>query len=88
MKDNGAKHKSGFDLEQIVSQVDFDSLYEDRVRRKQVNFWIDEDYQFRYLEIQRRTRYRFGKEICRLIEMCVDRCEIADPKKSKDKVPA
>ncbi len=73
------QNDNGLNIDELASSIDFESLYEEDVERKQVNFWIKNIKQESFLAIQKRTRYKFGKEICRLIEKCVEMAEAADP---------
>lgn len=70
-------------IEQLVASVDFSSMFEEDAVRKQINMWPRESYARRYLSLQKRTRYRFGREIIRLVEMCVDIADAADPSKGQ-----
>lgn len=70
---------SNLPLEELVASVDFGAMFDEADARKQVNLWLKEQAGEKYLILQKRTRYKFGREIIRLIEMCVEKAFAADP---------
>lgn len=82
MSDKSPDNVPKLNTDELMSKVDFKSIFEIESPRKQVNIWIREEYSQRYLSLQKRTRYRFGREIIKLIENCIDIADKADPDKN------
>lgn len=80
-----SKNELDMPLGDLISKVDFESLFAEKCGRRQVNFWINPRYGAKFLDIQKRTHYRFGREIVKLIEKCIDLAESADPEKNDPK---
>lgn len=73
------KGKSEINLNELLDQVDFGSMFEEKVGRKQINLLLRESYQRDFLKHQKNTRHQFGRAVIAVVEAMVDKANAADP---------
>lgn len=70
-------------LEALVETIDLKDIYEnDQDDVDQINLWLPIGYKEKFVQIQKRSKKKFGKKMKELIKLLIDKADALEEKAS------